>query len=1071
MKRLIFSLLCAVLACAGALAQFRVTGTVFEPTGDTAIGASIIEKGNPKHAATTDIDGNFSIYVSSGKATLVISYVGMETQEVPVNNRAKIEVTLQESKTVLNEVVIVGYGTQKKINATGSVKTIGNDVLESRPVANAVQGLQGAVAGLNITNDNGGAPGEAMNINIRGVGSIGEGSNSSPLVLIDGMEGDLSLVNPNDIENISVLKDAAAASIYGSRAPFGVILVTTKSGNKETRVTYSGNVRIQQPVKLPNMVDSYTMALMINDAWYNSNQGNQPFGQNQLEQILRYQRGELQYGTEPRIDGSDWKAGLQAFGNTNWYDVYLKKNAVSQEHNVSVTGGNDKVTYYLSGSYMDQAGLFNFADEKFNRLNISARLNIKFNNWVSLTWISRFVNSNNEKPSILGNLFFHNLGQRWVTEPLYLPNGEYSQNSMVQSITKGGRQNQRTQQYHNQANLLVTPLENWNIHIDLSSRLERNPYTRQWNPVGYTLPDGTWKEFPANVGAAVKFQPNASSGTFQVNPGAGEKYYEKAQTNIDYFSTNIYSDYSLTLNEKHNFKFLLGMQTEYFHTEMTRIGSKNIAIADKPFIPSLPGDANTLTAEKKGEWSSVGFFGRINYNYDDRYMAEINMRGDGASRFPTDQRWGYFPSFSVGWNIAQEKFFEPILKTWHYFKLRASYGTLGNQNTTSFYPYYPQMIGSSGNVIIGGEQVGLLPVYDPYSASLTWEKIENIGAGVDLGFFNSRLNASFDWYQRTTKDMVGPAQALPGIYGGDAPKTNNAELRTRGWEFEVSWRDRINKDWSYGISASLSDYKTVITKYDSPDNSIEDGKWYQGKTYGDIWGYQVIGIAKSDAEMAEHLAKANQSAIGQYWGGGDLMYRDLDNSGAIDPGAKTLDNPGDLCVIGNNTPRFAYSFTLEAQWRWIDFRAFFQGIGKRDVAFPTSNNTFWGMNGPYNKMLLAEHLDYFRYAGSTLGANYEDPYYPRLRTDENNRQVSDRYLQNGAYLRLKNIQIGFSLPESPKIKKWIKKARLYVSGENLFTITKLKIYDPEAIGNADAAYVGKTYPQFRTWSVGLELTF
>lgn len=1070
MKRIIFSLICAVLCSAAAMAQFKVSGTVYEPSGDTAIGASITEKGNPKRGATTDIDGNFTINLSSPKATLVVSYVGMETQEIKVDGRSKIDVKLAESKQVLNEVVIVGYGTQKKINATGAVKTIGNDVLESRPVSDAVQGLQGAIAGLNITNDAGGAPGEAMNINIRGVGSIGEGSSSSPLVLIDGMEGDLSLINPNDIENISVLKDAAAASIYGSRAPFGVILVTTKGGaNKPTRLTYSGNVRFQEPIKVPNLVDSYTYALMMNEGWANAQQSSVAYGPQQLAMIKKFQEGKLQYATEPTVDGKDWRMQLASYGNTDWYDVYLKKHTTSQEHNVSLTGGTDKVSYYLSGSFLDQSGLFNFADEKFQRFNISARLNIKFNKWVGLTWISRFVNSENDKPSALDNTFYHNLSQRYATEALILPNGEYSQKSLVPAISRGGRQNTHVQQLHNQANLLVTPLENWNIHLDFSTRLERNPYTRQFNPIYYTLPDGSLRAMQVKDGMRDRFEANPDNGTFIINPGAGETVYEKAMTSINYFNTNVYTDYTMTLDEKHNFKFLLGQQTEYYHTEMDRMASKHIALADKPFIPSAPGDAQTLLAEKKGEWSSVGFFGRVNYNYENRYMAEVNMRADGASRFPAAQRWGYFPSVSLGWNIAEEAFWQPLVTTWNYFKLRASYGTLGNQNTTSFYPYYPQMNIRSGSVVIGGTQASMLPVYNPYSSSLTWETIENIGSGVDFGLLNSRLTGAFDWYQRTTKDMVGPARALPGIYGGAAPKTNNAELRTRGWEFEIAWRDRINKDWSYGISASISDNTTTVTKYDSPDNAI-DG-WYKGKVAGDIWGYRFAGIAKSDDEMNAHLANANQNAIGKYWGGGDVMYKDLDGDKAVTPGASTLDNHGDLEIIGNSTPRFAYSFTLESSWKFIDFRAYFQGIGKRDLAMQPTNNTFFGFNGPYNRVLLVDHLDYFRYAGNPLGANF-DSYYGRLRADANNRQVCDYYLQDGSYLRLKNLQIGFRLPDSAKsIRKYVQKARIYFSAENLFTLTKLRIYDPEAIGNSTDAYVGKTYPQYRTWSVGMELTF
>ncbi len=1079
MKKLLSMIACCLVAVA-AWAQTTVTGTVYEPSGEPAIGATVQEKGNPATGTATDIDGNFSIKVSSTKATLVASYIGMESQEVRLDGRTKVDIHMKENSTILDEVVVVGYGTQKKINATGSVRTIDNEVLESRPISNAVQGLQGAVAGLNITNDGGGAPGSEMNINIRGVGSIGEGSDSKPLVLIDGMEGDLSTINPNDIASISVLKDAAAASIYGSRAPFGVILVTTKGGDRGTRVAYTGNVRFQQPTRVPEPLDSYTWALMANDAWTNGG-GNPMFGTSALQKIKDFQNGKYQYATaaNPNATG-EWYHDYQAWGNTNWYDTYMKKTAVSHEHNLSVTGGGDKVSYYFSGNYLDQEGIFKHADEKYQRLALSGKVNIVFNPYVSFQWTSRLIWTSNDKPSALNALFFHNLGRRMPTNPEKLPNGEWSPESMIASLEDGGRQKQNTLQFYNQANLVVTPIKDvdWKIHAEINSRLENNPFTRQFNPIGYTSPTGDYIYYSVFNGLNPQRKINANTGEFQINPAAGEKYYEKAFTKVNYFSTNFYTDYSLSLNDKHNFKFLLGLQTEYYQRQIDRMAHFDILDPNRPFIPSEIGSDNAINSEVKGEWSTMGIFARVNYNYMDRYMAEVNVRTDGASRFPKDQRWGWFPSFSLGWNVAQEAFWENLTNVCNYLKFRGSYGVLGNQNTTSFYPYYQKMVTSGAEVVLDGKQVNKLPVYDPYSTTLTWEKIHNWGVGLDFAFLRSKLQGSVDWYERTTKDMVGPARAFSAAFGGKAPKTNNAEMRTRGWEVELSWRDRINDDWSYSVSASLSDYESVVTKYDSPDNAID--KWYKGKKYGEIWGYEVLGVAKSDKEMAEYLAKHSQSNIDMRgdvigigaWGGGDLMYKDLDNSGSVDPGSKTLDDHGDLRVIGNETPRFAYSFTLEAKWRFIDLRAYFQGIGKRD--YFVGSATFFGYGGkPYQVTLFKDHLDYFRYAGSELGANL-DPYYGRIRTDGNNVQVCDRFLQDASYLRLKNLTIGFSLPENAKISKYVQKARLYFSAENLFTWTKLKIFDPEALNFSDGDYsggAGKTYPQYRTFSVGLELTF
>lgn len=970
--------------------------------------------------------------------------------------------TAPDSITSLDEIIVVGYGTQKKIHSSGAVKTINNRNLHNRPVHDLTHSLQGIVGGLNIHTDNGGAPDESIEINIRGVGSISDAVTATPLVLVDGMECDLAYVNPNDIESISVLKDASAAAIYGSRAPFGVILVTTKANCRETTINYSANIRVNEALKVPQLVDGYTYCLMMNEAWQNAGLGAVPYSQNIIDKVQQYQRGELKYATEATADGKDWCKQLRAFGSTDWYDVFVKKHTVSHEHNINISGSGENVGYYLSAAYIAQSGLYNYANESYNRLNISARFNIHFNRHAALTLISRLVNIDNSKPSVLDNTFYHNLSQRYVTDALILPTDEYSDKSLIPALHDGGRISSRTKQLHTQGHLRLTPLPDWNINIDVGTRIERNPYTRQFNPLYYTSPDGSQHYYPVREGVIERHDIN-DNGTFRINPAAGESYYEKANTDINFFSTNIYSDYSFSTTASTT-KILVGMQTEYYRNECTRVATSSISDNNKPYLPSVRGDKTTMTSERKGEWSAIGFFARLNYGYLSRYLAEINLRADGSSRFPTNKRWGYFPSISAAWNIAQEPFWQALRPYWPYFKLRASYGTLGNQNTSSYYPYIPRMSPTSGSAVIGGEQTTVLPVYAPYSGTLTWERIETVNIGIDMSWFGNKLSAEADIYQRTTKDMIGPSAALPAIYGASAPQTNNASLRTRGWELELAWNDKCS-DWRYGLTFSLSDYRSVVTKYYSPDNTI-DG-WYAGKRVGDIWGYSVVGIATSNAEMEAHLASASQSSIGTKWGEGDIMYADIDGNGTVDGGSRTLDNHGDLRVIGNNTPRLAFAFTVNAQWRIFDFRAFFQGIGKRDIAMPTNCNTFFGFNGPYNRVLTSDILDYYRNSDSLLGTN-TDSYYGRLRTDANNRQVCDRFLQDGAYLRLKNLQIGISLPDKPTLKRYLKSARLYLSIENIFTLSHLRIFDPEAIGTG--GYVGKTYPQYRTWTIGVEIS-
>ena len=403
------------------------------------------------------------------------------------------------------------------------------------------------------------------------------------------------------------------------------------------------------------------------------------------------------------------------------------------------------------------------------------------------------------------------------------------------------------------------------------------------------------------------------------------------------------------------------------------------------------------------------------------------------------------------------------------FKIRASFGSLGSQNTNSFYPYFQKMFTNPmSDYVFDGVAATQLKAPAPFSTNITWEPVQNTNAGVDLAFFNSRLSIMGEWYERKTKDAVGPALPVPAVYGANVPKTNNAELRTRGWELEASWTDRIGKDWSYELYVTLSDFKSIITKYDSPNKELS--KYYKGKDLGDIWGLRVIGIAKNDQEMADHIAQHDQTAIGNsLWGGGDFMYANLDDNPAITKGSETVDSHGDLTVIGNSTPRYSYGIRGTLRWKYLDFSCFFQGVGKRDVFLDSPS--FFGVSGAWQRSIYKEHMDYFRYANHPLGAN-TDAYYARIRTDRNNSQCNDHYLQDASYLRLKNVTLGYTLPQLASIKKYIKKLRIYVSAENLLTFTNLMILDPEALGSSAQAYgIGKTYPMYRTFSVGVNVMF
>ena len=1073
-KHLILTILFAMIATVVMAQSNKATGTIVDATGEPLTGAAVRVKSNPSNGAVADINGNFNLNNVKPGTVLHVSYIGFKGQDVKWNGK-NLHVVLQDDSKVMDETVIVGFASQKKINATGAVKTIGDEMMKDRPTVNAVQSLQGAVAGLNITNDLGGEPGSTMNIYIRGVGNLGVGSNSSPLILIDGMEGDLNTLNPNDIENVSVLKDAAAASIYGSRAPFGVILVTTKSGkagkNKKPTINYSGNVRVNQAVSVPNPVDGVTFAYMMNDAYLNSG-GNAPFSSTQIDKIKAYMNGTSTANTDSYLKSQNldtWYKNQACFGNTNWYDEYVKSATVSTEHNLAISGGVDKFTYRISGNYLFQNGLFKYTDESYQRFNVAAKFSYRPIKNLTIGYSVRYAYDNHDKPSAMSDdgLFYHNLGRRASVVPVINSvSGEYSEDSMIPAMLYGGRIKNRTKKLYNQASIVYEPIKNWKIHAEVNSRLEWNPNSRTFRPLTMTMPSGKIGYMLVNEGVSPQHIAN-TNGTFSVYPDYNETYDESGLATVNYFNNNVYTDYTLNIKNQHHFVFLVGEQTEYY-----KYNYDNAAVYSVPATATAAEVNGTMQKNYQEDWASMGFFGRINYDWKYRYLLEVDFRADGASRFPTNQRWGYFPSASAGWNIAEEPFMEKAKHSWlDMLKLRGSYGTLGNQNTTSCYPYYQQMAVVDGTAVLGGQQVSKLPVYSSFSETLTWETIENAGVGVDFALFGSRLSGSFDWYQRNTKDMVGPAQQLSALYGTSAPKTNNATLRTRGWEFELKWRDHIKK-FNYSIGMSLSDYNSVITKYYSSTGqctSASNGTyWYEGKELGEIWGYHVEGIAKNDDEMNAHLAVADQSALGSNWGGGDLMYADLNGDGKVDGGSYTLSDHGDLIRIGNTTPHYAYSITLEGSWKWLDFRIYFQGIGKRDYAFYNSA-PYWGIAQEWQRSLYTDHLDYFRYAGSELGANFDNPFYARLRIDGNNTKVSDRYVEDASYCRLKNVQIGFTIPFGQKTSKYIKNCRLYVSGENLFTITNLRIFDPEALsGNWGA---GKSYPCYRTFSIGADVTF
>lgn len=1040
----------------------KVKGVVNDAMGPV-IGASIVEKGNTGNGTITDIDGNFSLNVSSN-STLIVSFVGYKAQEIPVAGKTFFTIDLKEDNEMLEEVVVVGFATQKKVNLTGSVGTATAKDIEARPVANAVQALQGVIPGLNISNSgNGGELNATKSIDVRGTGTVGKDasgnafSSGSPLILIDGMEGDLNSINPQDIESISVLKDAAASSIYGSRAPFGVVLVTTKSGKSgRAQINYNMNMRYSTPIKMPNMANSYEFVNLFDDAEYNGS-GKHLYTDEYRQFVYDFMTGKSDDYIWGNGSGGKWNYDYSA-NNVNWLKEYYRNTAPSQEHNVSVSGGSDKMTYYLSANYMTQEGFMRYGTEDYDRYTITAKISAQLTKALKVDYSNRWVRTDYERPTYMNDDFYnHILRRARPVRAVYDPNGYLmSDINYIGVMRDGGRHNEQKDAMAQQLKITVTPLKNWNIIGEMNIKTDNN-----WNHWEQFVVYSHYKDNPEN--------------TYTALTSANKDQVSEYSLKTTYLNPTVYSNYNFSLKEKHNFTILGGFQAEimkYRDMEGARTG---LVTTDLPVL-NLTTDADSYTL--KGlykNWKNAGFFGRINYDYNGKYLVEGNLRYDGSSRFRRGNRWILTPSFSLGWNVARENFWEKLADVVEVFKLRVSYGELANQNTTSWYPTY-QTLGvttNGGKWLQNGALTSVASVPGLISTSLSWEKIKNTNIGFDFGALNNRLTGSFDYFWRKTKNMVGPGVELPAILGATVPSTNNTDLTTFGWELSIGWRDKVG-ELGYGVKLNISDNQTRIDKYPNPTNSLS--KYMAGELTGDIYGYTTIGIAKTQEEMDAHIAslpKGGQTAIGSKWEAGDIMYADINGDGKIDNGSNTLDDMGDLKKIGNNTPRFRTGITLDAQWKGFDFSMFWQGVLKRDFDPGENSMVFWGTtgSGQWWSTSFKDHMDYFRAedTASPLGANV-NAYYPRPLFNNKNHKTQTAYLQNAAYMRLKNLQLGYTLPKSLINKIGLQNVRVYVSGENLLTITGLSdTMDPETAGIGKQG--GTVYPLSRVYSFGLSVNF
>ncbi|WP_353138752.1 TonB-dependent receptor [Pseudopedobacter sp.] len=1052
-----------------------IKGKVTDEKGEPLPGATIRVK-NTTQVLMTDTNGDFSVKNLDVDAILIVSYTGFAQKEIPVNGRTQITIALSEDMAKLNEVVVVGYGTQERSNLTGAVEQISSKDLELRPVANIATSLQGLLPGLNIQSNNGN-PGSNPDINIRGFNSINGGK---PLVLIDGIEGDIDRVNPIDIENVTVLKDAASSAIYGARGAFGVILITTKKGKEgEMTLNYSNNFGTSTPTARRDFLSDPYLFAKNADAGLNAYNGTTYTGytsEEDWEKLRKVAAGELAPFRELQPDGT-----YKFFASTDWYSYLFRKWQPTETHNLSLSGGSNKLKGYLSGRYFKTSGIQNIVNAPLNKYNAKATLTFQATKWLEITNDTRFAISDQKEyggfRTDFGNVFG---GSAWQHLHAFHPN---KINGVPFSFTGGGAHaaledksnwmRLYSEQLINTFSARATPLKGMVLNFDYSNRINHIANTTRMNT------------FSQLTGSDAHME---TVGVNRLTEDRNRNYYN---------ALNIYGTYRKDVARDHHFKLMLGYNQEEYESD-------NIVTEQGGLLYNDLANLNLGTELLRGDgsasvWAVQGIFGRFNYDYKNRYLLEVNARYDGSSRFPSESRWGFFPSVSGGWYLSREKFWKPIQNIVNSFKIRASYGELGNQNVEL--NTFTQTIGLGQRPwLVNGSKLNYAGLPSPLPGVVSWEKTKTINVGTDLSFLQNKLTASFDWYEKSTSGMYLPGEPLPAVFGAAVPKENIASLRNRGFELSFGYNDKFELSGSslnIRATASVYNFNGVITKYPNP-NGIMSTLW-EGQQLGQIWGYRVAGQFQSDQEAIAYMNSfANPTKdLGQVyyyimnvvqnaaWKGlraGDIKFLDLNGDGAINKGDYTLENHGDIRPIGNAMPQFPFGFSFGADWKGFDLSMAGAGVVRQDW-YPTGH-LYWGSY--YRPYLSFVRKDLFKDAWSPENPGGKYPQIERAYAAQSDTRslatVNDYYLTNLGYLRIKNIMLGYTLPQKLTQKVNVQRLRVYFSGENMFTWSfggLTKYMDPEQAGsgigfNEPKDAVGRSsstdWPIAKTYSIGVLLT-
>ena len=1027
-------------------------GVVKDNQGETVIGASVVVKGST-NGTITGLDGDFTLDNVKRGDVIQISYIGYVSQEV-VWQGTPLNITLKEDSQTLEEVVVVGFGSQKKANLTGSVSQVKmDDVLGERPVTNVKNALQGSMPGLMVSG--GASPGEAKSFNIRGTVSI---NGMNPLVLIDNVEGDIDLLNPEDIESVTVLKDAASSAIYGARAAAGVILITTKKAKKGEKfnLNYNANFGFQTSINSPKQasLDEYLRAYQaagFSETYYAGNGSVSKW----REYLAGYKENPAAY---PTVGDGIYIGEDGAPYYLNDKDVYkaFQETSFMQTHNLTANGGTEKLRYRLSAGLTKEDGPLIESKDTYMRKNISSFISADITDWLTQEADFRYTVADRSEPMGSGD------GIYCMNHISFYPSG-----MMPGSVNTSVGKDLPLITPENQIrynNPYLTDTDNTRIYLRTIMRPIKGlelvgEYTydrKNWQKSYYAK---KWEYTTEQLGS---------------NNSVTSDYLFKSEDHEDYNALNLYGTYNFSIKEDHMFKVMAGFNQERKQNSWISVQTHDMIAPSAPSFTSATG--KIIPQNSYSDYAIRGAFYRINYNYKDRYLFE--------SKFPKDDRFGFFPSFSVGWNIARESWMEKALDYVSDLKLRASWGQIGNQNIGN-YGYYSTMqpVGNSNYWLKDGEFITYISTPGLVSNSFTWETVETLDIGFDASMFNSRLQVTFDWYQRTTRDMLIAGIQLPAVVGTSAPMRNAADMRTRGWEIAVNWRDQIG-DWKYNVGFNLYDYKSKITKYSNNEDKLLSQNYYEGKTLGEIWGYVSDGfytIDDFDGPGTWQLKDGVASLDGYNPRPGDEKFVNLNDdrgTNEINSGLNTVDSPGDQKVIGNSTPRYNFGVNLGVSYKGFSLSAILQGTAKRDVWIGGMSLFPFGGSAKAYYPVFYNQTDYWEPMGSCDGQYTENDreywvaknpdaslyrLYSNMQNHGSNQRASTKYLQNGAYMRLKNITLAYTFPKALISKVSLSALKVFVSAENLATISSLpKGYDPERLSWG--------YPFYRTLSFGLNVT-